>query len=50
MAPPAMQLLTVLGIFLATMRAISHGSSFKSRTNFLKYTPRMGTSMTSNPA
>ena len=48
--PPAMQAFTVLGIFLATMRASSQGSSFRSRTNFLSKIPLIGTSTAANPA
>src|SRR3990172_3064072 len=45
-----MQPFIVWGIFFATTRDISQGSSFKSRTNFFMKIPVTGTSMASKPA
>ncbi len=50
MWPPAMQPLIAWGIFLATIRIISQGSSFRSRTNFFRKTATTGTSTAANPA
>src|SRR3974390_1954426 len=50
MKAPANTLFFVFGIFSAAILAIAKGSSLRSRTNFLRKMPRMGTSMAANPA
>ena len=50
LSPAPMQPLGVLGILAASMRISSHGSSFRSRTIFLKKIGLAETSMTCRPA